>query len=756
MSTSTTDAGARAPRIPCPWHGWRRTARLGVAVLACTFASAGQAQDDDYPNLDRAVEDLAERLVGRGNLEGKQVLVRPGDFFEMESERSLPLSKHLAWTFSTDLRRYGAKPVSGSADESRAITLQGRWRIESGSGMLLLSVEVKQLAGPGLNERRVLATRQARVPVASIDETHLEPDLESHGRHVVRQLERRIEMHLSGNRRFRLHIRPFSADGVPNPQKFNRYLLGKWRPAFADSPVFVTGVGTAQFDGELHGDVYVTGRRIEAHLFIRDDQGREVAAATVDMDKELFPSSVVGSGDEDDDDVPDITGGQTVPGSTSVDGSPGGGKVSGGGAQPAPDALHRAADAGDIEGLQEALEAGVDVDARDGQGWTALMHAVARGYPLVVEPLLEADADPDVRAPDGATALFMAAVDGHTEIIVGLMAAEADVSIRGPMGRTAVDVARVRYGDAETARRSGEPLAVLALLEGMSLDDAAYARAEAKGTASAYAEYRRRYPEGRHAEEAERRKLERTAGRQFRDCPECPELVVVSEGWYMMGSLSGEAGRGGDEGPVHRVTIDRPFAVGVREVTFGEWDACVSDKGCGGYRPDDAGWGRGPRPVVNVSWREAKAYVEWLSGETGEEYRLLSESEWEYVARAGTETRYWWGDEIGRNRANCRGCGSRWDGRQTAPVGSFSANAFGLYDVHGNVREWVEDCWNASYAGAPSDGKAWVSGDCDWRVLRGGSWIDAPRNLRSASRNRLTTGNRNLGNGFRVARTFTP
>ena len=242
-------------------------------------------------------------------------------------------------------------------------------------------------------------------------------------------------------------------------------------------------------------------------------------------------------------------------------------------------------------------------------------------------------------------------------------------------------------------------------------------------------------------------------GTTFRDCGECPEMVVVPEGSFMMGSTAG----GDAERPVHRVTFARPFAVGVYEVTFAEWDACVSDGGCGGYRPDDAGWGHGRRPVIHVSWENAKAYVRWLSGKTGEAYRLLSESEWEYVARAGTGTEYWWGDEIGRNRANCDGCGSRWDAERTAP-GSFSPNAFGLQDVHGNVWEWVEDCWNDSYNGAPSDGSAWESGEweCGARVLRGGSWDSIPRDLRSANRGWNPPDGRVADRGFRVARTLTP
>ena len=253
-----------------------------------------------------------------------------------------------------------------------------------------------------------------------------------------------------------------------------------------------------------------------------------------------------------------------------------------------------------------------------------------------------------------------------------------------------------------------------------------------------------------------RKRLHAAVGRVFRDCPHCPGMAAVPPGRFMMGSPPSEEGRYDDEGPRHRVTIGSPCAVGVYPVTFDEWDACASAGGCGGYRPDDEGWGRGQRPVVRVSWDDAQACVAWLSRETGAAHRLLSESEWEYAARAGTATRYWWGDDIGRNRANCDGCGSLWDDDRMAPVGSFAANAFGLHDVHGNVREWVRDCRNDSYAGAPCDGGAWERGDCSLRVLRGGSWYDYPRNLRAAVRNGDDTGDRYNYNGFRVARTFTP
>ena len=276
-------------------------------------------------------------------------------------------------------------------------------------------------------------------------------------------------------------------------------------------------------------------------------------------------------------------------------------------------------------------------------------------------------------------------------------------------------------------------------------DEAAYRQAQATGTAAAYGEYLRRYPAGRHAREAGQRREQKDLmrpGKRFKECAECPELVVVAAGSFMMGSPVSEERRDDNEGPVHRVTIGSPFAVGVYEVTFEEWDACVRDGGCRGYRAGDAGWGRGRRPVINVSWRDAQDYVRWLRRETGEEYRLLSESEWEYVARAGTRTAFHFGRTIMTSQANfdgnyTYGSGKKGEYRKrTLPVGSFAANGFGLYDVHGNVWEWVADCWNDSYHGAPSDGGAWERGDCDRRVVRGGSWYNAPWSLRSANRSR--------------------
>jgi formylglycine-generating enzyme required for sulfatase activity len=246
----------------------------------------------------------------------------------------------------------------------------------------------------------------------------------------------------------------------------------------------------------------------------------------------------------------------------------------------------------------------------------------------------------------------------------------------------------------------------------------------------------------------------------FKDCPECPEMVVVPAGEVMMGSRSNEEGRAGNEGPQHKVTIEKQFAVSKFETTFAEWGACVLAGGCK-HTPNDQGWGRGRRPVVDVSWEDARAYATWLSRETGLKYRLLTEAEWEYAARAGTTTAFSTGEMITGADANFDGSHAYGGSRKgqyrksTVEVGSFLPNAFGLHDMHGNVWEWVEDCWHTDYKGGPSDGSSWTN-RCNERsrALRGGSWIDPPRILRSAYRSRNVPGYRGGTVGFRVARTL--
>jgi formylglycine-generating enzyme required for sulfatase activity len=231
-----------------------------------------------------------------------------------------------------------------------------------------------------------------------------------------------------------------------------------------------------------------------------------------------------------------------------------------------------------------------------------------------------------------------------------------------------------------------------------------------------------------------------------------PQMVRIPPGTFIMGSPESETGRKSDESPQRKVTIAYPFEIGRYEVTFAQYDAFANDT----QRPlpDDRGWGRGDRPVINVSWHDAQAYVKWLSDKTGKKYRLPTEAEWEYVARADTSTAYWWGEAIGQNNAICNGCGSQWDAQQTAPVGSFKPNTFGVYDTASNVWEWTQDCWHGDYTNAPLDGTAWLEqngGDCSRRVVRGGSWLLNPRILRSANRIRFTDESI-YDTGFRVAR----
>jgi formylglycine-generating enzyme required for sulfatase activity len=247
----------------------------------------------------------------------------------------------------------------------------------------------------------------------------------------------------------------------------------------------------------------------------------------------------------------------------------------------------------------------------------------------------------------------------------------------------------------------------------------------------------------------------------FRECATCLEMVVVPAGTFTMGSPENEAGRTHNEDPPHSVSFAKPFAVGRFSVTFDEWDACVSDGGCKGDRSADEGWGRGRRPVINVSWDDAKTYLAWLSGKTGKTYRMLSEAEREYVTRAGTTTPFWWGRSISTDQANYNGTytyggGPKGEYRaKTMPVDTFQPNPWGLYQVHGNVWEWVEDCYASGYRGRPTDGSAWTSQDC-YRVVRGGSWVGDPELLRSANRTGLGSFYRNVNLGFRVGRTLTP
>jgi len=322
----------------------------------------------------------------------------------------------------------------------------------------------------------------------------------------------------------------------------------------------------------------------------------------------------------------------------------------------------------------------------------------------------------------------------------------------------------------------------------IAVDHAAWEEAKELGSSAGYNSYLRNHPGGLHADQAKqelsdldekawqeanllntRKAYERYLGEfnnygdkalelmdqllpgdNFRDCIGCPEMVAIPAGTFQMGSREGDE----TELPVHDVSIGKPFAVGIFEVTFAEWDLCAAKGDCD-KDIYDSGWGRGNRPAVNVSWDDASAYVQWLSKESGEKYRLLTESEWEYSARSGSRGEYWWGLRFVGERAVCEGCESGIYAESTAEVGKYQGNPFGLIDTAGNVSEWVADCWHSDYSGAPVNGEEWLAesaGDCSQAVVRGGSWLDKPKDLRSSSRDSSPKSSREINIGFRVAR----
>jgi len=342
-----------------------------------------------------------------------------------------------------------------------------------------------------------------------------------------------------------------------------------------------------------------------------------------------------------------------------------------------------------------------------------------------------------------------------------------------------------RQDDAawETARRARTTAAVNAYLEawptGRHVDAArelaaglqaeredarAFEAARKLDTRAAYQAYLDAFPRGDHVAAALEAidDLTLRPGKVFRDCPDCPSMVVVPAGTFWQGADENDPMVLKKETPKRMVTFAEPFAIGVFEVTFAQWDRCVEAGGCT-TRPSDNGWGRGDRPVIMVSWNDAQEYVDWLSGHTGQRYALPSESQWEYAARAGEEGDWPGGDpSLVCQFANVAGSesGFRWQhdacaddvAMQTLPVGSLRANAFGLHDTIGNVAEWTLDCMNLSYLDAPADGSAWNRGICSSRMTRGGSWFTGSREIRLPARFNLKNGDRNDFTGFRVVR----
>lgn len=238
------------------------------------------------------------------------------------------------------------------------------------------------------------------------------------------------------------------------------------------------------------------------------------------------------------------------------------------------------------------------------------------------------------------------------------------------------------------------------------------------------------------------------AGAELTDCPECPVLISIPAGSFTMGSNSSDV----SEKPAHQVTVHTPFAIGKYEVTVAQWNSCADANACPRLSPASNSLASGP--VRDVSWDDAQVYVKWLTASTGKPYRLPTEAEWEYAARAGTSSRYWWGEQMAVGKANCKDCGPPWRADAPGQAGSFAPNPWGLYDVNGSVWEWVSDCWHNSFKDAPSDAKAWEAPDCSVRVIRGGSWREGAAYMVSSSRFKYDASVRHAQNGFRVARAI--
>ncbi|PTB18735.1 hypothetical protein C9I57_21240 [Trinickia symbiotica] len=237
-----------------------------------------------------------------------------------------------------------------------------------------------------------------------------------------------------------------------------------------------------------------------------------------------------------------------------------------------------------------------------------------------------------------------------------------------------------------------------------------------------------------------------TGAHEIKDCAACPSLVSIAPGSFVMGTNADDP----SERPPHRVTIDHAFALAKYVITVAQWNACVNARACAPLASDNS---TSPNaPAHDVSWDDAQQYVAWLSKTTGKHYRLPTEAEWEYAARGGTTTRYWWGDEMRAGKVNCKDCGQPWHDEAPADVGSFAANPFGLYDMGGGVWEWVSDCWHISYKNAPTDGRSWDEPNCQSHVIRGGSWRDGASYMLTATRFKYDSGVRYTANGFRVAR----
>jgi formylglycine-generating enzyme required for sulfatase activity len=460
------------------------------------------------------------------------------------------------------------------------------------------------------------------------------------------------------------------------------------------------------------------------------------------------------------------------------------------------EALILAARYGDTDLLKALIAAGVNVNAVDEKGWSALAYAAAENQSEAARVLMASGARIDATQLEYSP-VIIAAVAGSTRVLQIFLTAglppplfnEALAVAAGkgdaPMVEQIVAIAKLSPYEILTFKQrlanrlkaefgAGEnidPGVAIAALK-TCRDDGIYE------TEVCISGERAKYLPAKRIASSVMMPLSGAEERAikpkdlFKECEQCPEMVVMPAGSFIMGAIDSRTDSYKASRPQHQVTFVRPFAVGRFAVTFDEWDSCVAEGGCRGYKPNDGGWakskedplvgwGRGRRPVINVSWDDANAYVAWLSRKTGKPYRLPSEAEREYVTRAGTTTPYWWGASVSPRQANyapgySRGGFFHFDGEfrgRTLPVDAFEPNPWGLYQVHGNVMEWTEDCWHANYVGAPTDGSAWIiDSDCGKRVLRNGPMNGSRETIRADVRGAGPTNSRGYAAGFRVAR----
>jgi len=376
------------------------------------------------------------------------------------------------------------------------------------------------------------------------------------------------------------------------------------------------------------------------------------------------------------------------------------------------------------------------MDGKSGFVFGTLIEEVRRGGDQAAAEKAAADKSAAEKAAAAA-----AAATAAREAQERAAAAEAE---RAAAEKAAAERAARQAAEEAAAEKAAREAAALAARrkaeEHAAAAEQARKEAEQAAAASAAAEAARK------AANAKVAGTTASAVKTFKDCDGCPEMIELPPGRFIMGSKGGDP----SEHPAHAVTIAYPFAISRFEVSVAEWKLCHAEGGCD-YLPDRKGM-TATSPVYNLSWVDTQKYVKWLSKKTGKKYRLPSEAEWEYAARGGTKTEYWWGDAVGKGMANCKNCGGEWNRKRPAAVDTFDANAFGLQGMNGSVWEWVADCWIASYNGAPTDGSAHNEKNCQSRVLRGGSWRNDASYARSAARFNYDNDVRYVLNGFRVVR----